>query len=261
MFLRADSSVYLTEIASETGDLFNDLGHHGPAIENEWLGLRYYFDKKAAIDVYSKSRKGLELREARWYPSIEQQENGWGADYYKVGSTVGLGGIQLWDGEKVIPLDPVTNRYARVVKEGSTSKMEIRSEDIPYKGGEVDILVRVTVFSGKREAKVVAITLGDDPVQFVTGINYHDGQKVIKGGNYIATWGVHPEDVAVESIKLGAAIIYDPDDFDKELDDGNQLLFVSKPAKQLETRISSANEKEKEINTMDKFLSHLKTIL
>jgi len=110
------------------------LGHHGPAIENEWLGLRYYFDKKAAIDVYSKSRNGLELREARWYPSIEQQENGWGADYYKVGSTVGLGGIRLWDGEKVIPLDPVTNRSARVVKQGSTSKMEIRSENIPCKG-------------------------------------------------------------------------------------------------------------------------------
>lgn len=42
-----------------------------------------------------------------------------GADYYKVGPTVGLGGIRLWDGENVLPLDPVSKRTARVVKEGS----------------------------------------------------------------------------------------------------------------------------------------------
>ena len=53
LFLKADS-IYLSEIESESGDLYRSLGHHGPAIENEWLGLRIYFDKKAAIDVYSK---------------------------------------------------------------------------------------------------------------------------------------------------------------------------------------------------------------
>jgi hypothetical protein len=53
LFLNQDSSVYLSEINSESGNMFNFLGHHGPAIENEWIGLRIYFDRKAAIDVYS----------------------------------------------------------------------------------------------------------------------------------------------------------------------------------------------------------------
>lgn len=246
LFLKSDS-LYINEIASESGDLFRSLGHHGPAIENEWLGLRIYFDKKAAIDVYSKAKP-------------EQQKNGWGADYYKAGTTVGLGGVRLWDGEKVVPLDPVTNRYARVVKEKSSSFMEMRSEGVPYKDGTVDVIVRVTVFSGKREAKVEAKVLEDTPVQFATGINYWDGQEVIKGDNYIATWGLHPEDVAAESIELGAAFIFNPQDFEKEIDDSTQYLLISKPAKSLETWITAASRKETEINTLDKLKAHVESI-
>lgn len=257
LFVKSDSLNYLTDIGSESGDLFEFLGHHGPAIENEWMGLRLYFSEIAAIDVYSKSNPGLELRQARWYPTPSQQKNGWGSDYYKVGSTLGLGGVRLWDGDKVVSLDPVSNRFARVAKTDSTSYLEMISKGIPYKGKKVDILVRVTVFSGKREAKVDAMTLGTEPVQFVTGINYHKGFETKKGKNYIATWGKHPEDVAVEIIEIGAAIMFNPDDYSKSMDDGTQYLLISKPSKHLETKIISASSKEKDINTLDKLVSYI----
>ena len=67
-----------------------------------------------------------------------------------------------------------------MVKEGTISFMEMLSEDIPYKEEQVDILVRVTVYSGIREAKVEAFALTGNEVQFVTGINYHKGQKTIE---------------------------------------------------------------------------------
>ena len=57
------------EISSETGDLFTKVEHHGPALENEWMGVRIYFDKKCALDIYNKKRPGLELAEAAWYPT------------------------------------------------------------------------------------------------------------------------------------------------------------------------------------------------
>ena len=116
LFMKKDKDVYLDKVESTSGNLFTKLGHHGPAIENEWFGLRVYFNRKMAIDVYSKSKPGLELRETRWYPSKEHQKDGWGSDYYKVGNTVGLGGIKLWDGKKIIPLNPVSNRSAIVEK-------------------------------------------------------------------------------------------------------------------------------------------------
>ena len=258
LFMKAEKISYLTDIGSESGDLYSTIGHHGPAVENEWMGLRIYFNEKAAIDVYSKPNLGLELKKANWYPTPEQQKEGWGADYYKVGATVGLGGVRLWDGEKVVPLNPVTNRLAHVGKTATTSYMEMNSKGVPYKGKKVDILVRVTVFSGKREAKVEAISLGGAKVQFVTGVNYFKDFKSNKGKNYIAVWGLHPEDVAAENMEIGAAIQYNPNDYLKNIDDGTEYLLISKPTDHLETKIISACAKEKEINTFEKLVSYLK---
>ncbi|OXB07054.1 DUF4861 family protein [Flavobacterium pectinovorum] len=258
LYMKSDKITYLTDIGSETGDLYKTIGHHGPAVENEWMALRIYFSDKVAIDVYSKAKPGLELRKANWYPTPEQQKEGWGADYYKVASTVGLGGVKLWDGEKVVPLNPVTNRLARVGKTDTTSWMEMISRGVPYKGKKVDILVRVTVFSGKREAKVEAVSLSGEKVQFATGINYFKDFGTKKGTNYIAVWGKHPEDVAAEIVEIGAAIMYNPKDYEKTTDDGTQYLLISKPTKTLETKIISSSARETELNTLDKLEAYIK---
>lgn len=258
LYMKAEKISYLTDIGSESGDLYQTIGHHGPAVENEWMALRIYFNEKAAIDVYSKAKPGLELKKAHWYPTPEQQKEGWGADYYKVGATVGLGGVRLWDGEKVVPLNPVSNRLARVGKTATTSYMEMISRGVPYKGKKVDILVRVTVFSGKREAKVEAISLGGEKVQFVTGVNYFKDFETKKGTNYIAVWGKHPEDVAAEVVGIGAAIIYNPKDYVKNTDDGTQYLLISKPTKNLQTKIVAASAREQELNTLNKLEAFIK---
>ena len=254
-----DSDKQEVSISSETGNLYNMLSHHGPAVENEWLGLRIYFDHKCAIDVYNKSQARLELAKAAWYPTPEQQKEGWGADQYKVGNTVGLGGVCLWDGEKAVFLDPVRNRTARVTKEANISYLEMLSEGIPYKGDTIDILVRVTVFSGIRAAKVEAFALCNKPVQFLTGINYHPDTKTQQGDNYICTWGIHPEDVAAFQLAIGAGIIYNPGDFDQVIKAEKEFQLVSKPAKCLETWISSASEKDQDLNSMEKLIDYLES--
>jgi hypothetical protein len=257
LFMKEFPDEQLEEVISETGDMFKVLGHHGPAIENEFLGFRLYFNYKAAIDIYSKARPGLELARAKWYPTAEQQKQGWGADYYKVAETIGLGGIRLWDGEKVVNLDPVSQRSARVVKEGMVSFLELLSEDVPYQNRKVDVLVRLTVYSGIRNAKIEAFALSDEDVRFVTGINYFEAQKTVWDDNYLLTWGEHPEDVAAEKVEVGAAIIFNPDDFEHRKDDGQQKLLISKLTKILEYWISSANARETELNSFEKFKDYV----
>lgn len=257
LFMKKDRDNYLNEVESKSGNLFTKIGHHGPAIENQWFGLRIYFNKKTAIDVYSKAKPGLEIRDTKWYPSKEKQRAGWGADYFKVGKTLGLGGVKLWDGEKVIPLNPVTKRTAKVVQTSDSSYMEMISEGVPYKGGNVSILVRVTVYADDRVAKVESLELNDKSVQFATGINYHKGQTVKKTENYIATWGIHPEDVAAEKVEIGAAIIFDESDFSSQMDDGKQHLLISNPTTYLKTHITSANAREPGLNTMQKLIETL----
>jgi len=254
LFLKKDKHTYLSEIESESGNLFRKLGHHGPAVENPWLAFRMYFDKKTAIDVYSKALPGLELRETRWYPSKDEQRSGSGADYYKVGKTVGLGGVKLWDGEELVDLHPVSRRSASVVNTADSSYMEMLSEGISYKGKEVDILVRLTVYPDQREARVEAFSRNGDPVQFATGINYFEDSEVVKNDNYIATWGIHPEDVAAEKVKIAAAIKFNKNDFERQVDDGSQYLLISKPGTGIGCWISSANAREPVVNTFEKFL-------
>ena len=255
-----DSDKQECVIESETGDLYKKLEHHGPAVENEWLGLRLYFDYKVAVDVYNKTRPGLELAAARWYPTVEQQKEGWGADQYKVGTTVGLGGVRLWDGEKEVFLNPVSKRIARVKKEANISYMEMLSEDIPYKGDTIDVLVRVTVFSGIREAKVEAFAFSSKPVQFLTGVNYHDATETKQGEKYICTWGIHPEDVAAFQLNIGAAIIYNPADFESVTKAEKQYQMVTKPTNYMATWITSACEKEQTLNSMAAFVLYLEEI-
>lgn len=248
-------------ISSETGDLYNKLAHHGPAVENEWIALRMYFDKKVSIDVYNKAIPRLELASTGWYPSSEQQKEGWGADQYKVGNTMGLGGVRLWDGEKVVLLDPVKVRIARVMKHTNLSYMEMLSEGVPYKGDTIDVLVRVTVYSGFREAKVEAFAFCSKPVQFLTGINYHPTTKTVQGKNYICTWGTHPEDVAAFQVPIGAAIIYNSDDFVIIKKEEKEYQMITKPTKYLSTWITSASEREQELNNMEKFILYLENLI
>ena len=258
LFLKKDKEVYLNEVTSESGNLFTKLGHHGPAVENQWLGFRIYFDKKTAIDVYSKARPGLEIRNKKWYPSKKEQLAGYGADYYKVGKSLGLGGIKLWDGEQLVPLHPVSLRTAKVATQSDSSFMEVLSEGVVYKGIKVDIMIRVTVFSDKREAKVEAFSVTGEEVQFATGINYFENLKIYKQEKFIATWGIHPEDVAAEKVEIGAAILFNKDDFAEQIDDGKQHLLISLPTKYIQTWITSANGREPVLNTNEMFIDFLK---
>jgi Domain of unknown function (DUF4861) len=257
LFMKSDSNAYQTEIQSKSGDLYLSIGHHGPAVENEWMALRIYFDQKGAIDVYNKAKPGLELKESRWYPDAAKQKAGAGADYYKVGKTIGLGGVRLWDGKKVVMLHPVSMRTAKVAKKEDSSVMEMISEGVPYKGRKVDIVVRVTVKSGVRFADVEAEVLKGGNVQFVTGINHHPGLETQKKKGRIATWGAHPEDVAAEKVAVGAALIYRPDDFPKQQENGSEILLISKPTAKISTKIISACAREPEINTMEKFVRYI----
>ncbi len=252
-----DSTRQEKSISSTTGDLYKKVTHHGPAVENEYAAYRFYFDHKVSIDVYNKVKPGLELEAAAWYPTKEQQLQGWGADQYKVWSTVGCGGVRLWDGEKEVFLNPVTNRTARVFKEANHSYMEMLSEGIPYLGDTIDVLVRLTVFSGMREAKVEAFAFSDKPVRFLTGLNFHPQTETVDGRNYIASWGIHPEDVAAFQMKIGAAVWYTPADFEPLVKVNDVFRLVSKPTHYLSTWITTACEKEAGFADFKAFVRYL----
>ena len=257
LFFRSDS-VQVSEIVSDGPDQYKNVGHHGPAVENPWYALRIYFNDSGAIDLYSKSGKQMELRKYLWYPTREQQENeGAGCDEYRVGKTVGLGGIALWDKDHEVKL-AAERRTARVGKFRGGAFAEMISYGVPYAGRKVDISVRIEMSDNSRKAKIIASVVSGGRVQFVTGLNYHAGEYVQAGWGAIGTWGIHPADVSENPIEVGAGMMYDPEDFrgvPDSLDD--MVRLVSKPCRKLVTTVVAASVKEDGLNTPEKFFDYL----
>lgn len=250
LFWRSDS-LQVNEIVSETGDQYRKVGHHGPAVENSHMILRLYFNDSGAIDLYSKSGRGMELERYLWYPDAEQQAAGAGVDGYIVGKTVGCGGIALWDGEKEVKLVATKGRTARVGDTKKGSYVEMIAYGVEYMDGLVDIMIRIDVTSKSRLATVTASELSGKKVQFLTGVNYHEGQKVIHDKDHISVWGVHPAKEA--SLPIGAALLFSSKAFPTVEKTGDMVRAISAPSSEIKTRILAASTKEAELNSARRF--------
>lgn len=253
LFWRSDS-LQVSEIVSEKANQYKTVGHHGPAVENSHMALRLYFNDSGAIDVYSKNGRGMELLNYKWYPTIQDQtERGAGCDEYKVGKTVGLGGIALWDGQKEVKLVATNGRTARVGQTKKGSFAEIIAYGVVYNGDKVDISIRIDVTEKTRLAVVTAKELSGKKVQFLTGVNYHKGQAVKFGESYISVWGTHPADVSASPIPIGAGMFFSNKAFPQIDKVENMVRIISKPMSQVQTKIVSASTKEAELNTSKRF--------
>lgn len=251
LFWRSDS-LQVNEIVSETGDQYRKVGHHGPAIENSHMALRLYFNDSGAIDVYSKNGRGMELLRYLWYPTLQQQQDERaGVDGYIVGKTVGCGGIALWDGEKEVKLVATKGRTARVGDTKKGSYVEMIAYGVEYKGEMVDVMIRIDVTAKSRLATVTASELSGKKVQFLTGVNFHEGQKVIYDKDHVSVWGTHPAKEA--SLPIGAALLFSSKTFPmvEKMDD--MVRVISAPASEVKTRVLAASTKEAELNSAKRF--------
>lgn len=257
LFWRSDS-LQVCEIVSETGSQYNKVGHHGPAVENSHMALRIYFNDSGAIDVYSKSGRGMELIQYKWYPSAEQQEIlSLGGDAYIVGKTVGLGGIALWDGEKEVKLVATKGRTARAGATKKGSYAEMIAYGVEYMGGLVDISIRIDVDSKSREAVVTATEVNGEKVAFLSGVNWHEGNKVVQGEGYISVWGTHPVKKGQVAFPIGAGLRYSVKDFPVTEKTDDMVRIISKPVSKVRTRVIAASAKEAELNSAKRFETYM----
>jgi hypothetical protein len=66
--------------------------------------------------------------------------------------------------------------------------------------------------------------------------------------------------VAASQAKIGAGIVYSPDDYVEIRKEEKEFLLISKPTKYLATWISSSCEREQELNTMTKFIAYMESV-
>ena len=253
---RLSDSLQVMEVASGLPCIAGELGHEGPAIENSHMGLRMRFDDSGSIDVYSKSGRGMELMQYLWTTTKGQCDTlHVGHDSYEVGETLGLGGIALWDGHEVVRLNATRGRTARVGDTGKGVYMEMISYGVPYNGDYVDISVRVDAVAKSREAVVTAKELSGNKVSFVTGVNYHPGQKVMEIPGVVSVWGPHP--VGEGAFAVGAGMLYSEKLFPTSEKTEDMVRLISKPSSKVSMKIISASTKEAELNNAKRFEAYM----
>lgn len=251
LFWKSDS-LQVTEVVSETADLYDELGHGGPAVENSHMILRMFFNDSGAVDLYSKRGRGMELARYGWYPTVEQQElDGAGADAYEVGNTIGCGGFALWDGEKEVKLVATKGRIARAGDTKKGSYVEMIAYGVEYMGDMVDIMVRIEMNVKSRIASVSAQELSGKKVRFLTGVNFHEGQKVLMEQKHVTVWGTHP--VEGQAFPVGTAVMFSDKDFPTVEKTEEMVRIISVPVAEVKTKIMAASTKEAELNSAKRF--------
>lgn len=256
LFWRSDS-LQVHEIVSETGNQYNKVGHHGPAVENSHMALRIYFNDSGAVDLYSKSGRGMELKDYKWYPDSLQIASGAGNDEYLVGKTVGLGGIALWDGGKEVKLVATKGRTARVGDTKKGSFAEMIAYGVEYAGDLVDISIRIDMNVKTREAVVTAKELSGKKVMFLTGVNFHQGQTVKYDSDRILVWGIHTGGKTPYVTPIGAAMKFSGKMFPTVEKTENMVRAISKPSSEVQTKVVATSTREAELNTMKRFEAYI----
>ncbi len=260
LFWKSDS-LQITEAHSASGVEYKTIGHHGPAVENSHMALRLYFNHSGAIDVYSKAKTEPELLQYAWYPSEAQIAAGAGCDEYRVGRTVGLGGISLWDGEHEVKLEATRGRDVSVNKTKHGAEMQMTARGVVYKGDTVDIRVTVTVNDKDRLATIEARCLTGQKVIFMSGINHHKGQSLDFADGRLAAWGIHPADVVKNPLPIGGGMYYNAKKWTSPTKTDDMLRITTRKAvKKASTQVVAACSREANLNNEKAFFDFVRSM-
>ena len=85
----------------------------------------------------------------------------------------------------------------------------------------------------------------------MTGLNYHEGQKVVAENEYVTVWGVHP--VEGQAFPVGAALIFSEKEFPTVEKAEGIVRVISEPTSIVKTKIAAASTKEAELNSAKRF--------
>ncbi len=111
-----------------------DIQIEGPGWESDKIGYRLYLDWRNATDIFGKKTDSLVLQKVGLdgFDSYHEMQS-WGVDVLKVGSSLGIGTLAFWDGEKAVRVEK-TDSIICDVKSGENES----NVNVNYFGWEID---------------------------------------------------------------------------------------------------------------------------
>ncbi len=236
--------------------------YEGPGWESDKVGYRFYLDWRNAIDIFGKKTPSMVLQNVGQdgFDSYHEMSD-WGMDILKVGESLGLGSLAMWQEGKAHRVAQTDSVTCAIVSNGAVQS-QIQTMYFGWKVGTgvYNLVSNLSIAAGSRLTKHV-VAIDGDPQNLCTGIVKLDSTVMLKspeantGWAYLATYGKQ----SLANDRLGMAVLYRKNDFLEVAEDQHSHVLVLKPENgQLTYYFLAAWEKEPGgVQTVEAFETYL----
>lgn len=245
--------------------------YDGMGWESEVTAWRLYFDKRNAMDLWGKKKRGLDLEMFGAEGYKYQEESPIARDIYNVGPSLGSGSVGAWVDGNVVRVADVTDRQWRIISTGPVRAIV----EFTYKGWKIgdrstDLTTRVTQWAGERGFGERVTLSNPEGKTLVAGLSRKPdlNEFSVEPSCSIAIWGhqvVEPGTGKTESLpdqNLGLALLAPgtPKDCKINTDANNFLAKVAVKDKVARWYVLAAwdQEETERISTLEDFTRMVK---
>lgn len=240
--------------------------YEGPGWESDKVGYRFYLDWRNAIDIFGKKTPDMVLQNVGLdgFDSYHEMSD-WGMDILKVGESLGIGSIGMWQDGKANRVSVTDSVTCRIAANGPVYS-QIRTKYFGWKivDTKYNLTSDLSIKAGSRLTEH-DLLISNSPPNLCTGIVKLPGTRLLKKsgeGNewaYLATYGM--QSLAEDS--LGMAVLYKQSDLIKLAEDSLNHVIVLKPTNgRLKYYFLAAWEKEPgEIQNQAEFVHYLDKVI
>lgn len=207
--------------------------YEGPGWESDKVGYRFYLDWRNATDIFGKKTSAMVLQNVGQdgFDSYHAMLD-WGMDVLKVGESLGLGSLAMWQDEKANRVAQTDSIFCAIVANGVVQS-QIQTQYFGWKIGNSSyhVVSNLSIIAGSRLTKHV-VNISGSPENLCTGIVKLDSTKMLmspeanEGWGYLATYGKQ----SLAQDRLGMAVLYRKNDLIKITADQHSHVVVLKPA-------------------------------
>jgi len=225
-------NVTFLKLPPEHTDHSEFIRYEGPGWESDKVGYRFYLDWRNAIDIFGKKVSNMVLQNVGQdgYDSYHQPAE-WGMDILKVGESLGIGSIALWEDGKANRVAETDSVDCKIVANGPLySQIRTRYFGWQVGAGQYDLISDLSITAGSRMTKhQLEITGGAQ--NLCSGLAKYEGTDYFqsdmdKGGwAYIALWGRQ----SLAEDNLGTAVLFATKQLAEINEDELNYVVVLKP--------------------------------
>jgi len=240
--------------------------YEGPGWESEKVAYRFYLDSRNRNDIFGKKVDDLVLSIVGINDLVSDSKESytnvcdWGMDIFKVGESLGIGSIAIWENNKVNTISNTETTTCQITNDGLIkSNILTIYKNTKIGKAQFDISSLISISAGSRLTRE-DLTITDDSQIFCTGIAKHADCSLIKDDKnfewgFIATY----EKQSLAGDNLGLAIFYKKSNLIKNTEDDFSYITVLNPVDgELTYYYAAAWENEKDgISSKEEFIKYL----